>query len=381
MIVSNDNEQRTRKLLNPNTSTEEIIRLLGTTSWEDQDDITRAMFFLTNSFPGISKEILQVQQVLSQIEDIDTRQTKNIVFTGIQRNDAEKAIHRLLLLGIIEDYTIDYNSEEFKLKISGVGKEDILNAYGNYVANYQVGRKLSEIEKLSEFKNEGGMAFVEKAIQALLHFIYDVIEKGRRQALSEMLMASNLTDNKHIRQRILRYLEATEYSENLEKILNSGDAGLGIGYAIFHEIRSRKDAEELRGQVSRYLESYPDQPCLRMLRALSETYSKDTQVESVVENFVAAVESAKNLYSVKREELIQFISWGITRIFKKNKQVADMVMFELVNKYEDPELCRDIISVCGIKITQILARFLIHKLNLKVQQTLFRRRGVTDDQY
>lgn len=47
-------------------------------------------------------------------------------------------------------------------------------------------------------------------INLLLHFIYDVIERGRRRAIYEMLLAcTNSTTDDAIRQRILRYLEVT----------------------------------------------------------------------------------------------------------------------------------------------------------------------------
>jgi ATP-dependent DNA helicase RecQ len=370
IIVSNDNETRTKYLLDPNTPTDEILRILEETSWEDNDDVTRVMYFQTRSFPGISVELATLNKVIKQLGDLSKQRTENIVFDDLKLHQAEKALYRLVLLSIVRDYTINYSNCEFKIRFSGAGKEEIIEAFGNYVGNYQLGRKDTEIEKLRQHYHDNKSEFIERTLEALLRFIYDVIEKGRRQALSEMLDATNAGSETILRKRILHYLEATEYTEKIEKIITSARAGLDVCYEVFNQVRSRKHAEELRGQVARYLESYPDQPGLRMLRALSEAYSKDCQDSAVVENVIAAIDFAQSAYSIREEKVHEFLSWGLKKIWKKKGEVAEAVVAEIIRKEPKPELCRFLISSCGIRKTQPLAWCLLALLSNEIGKVL-----------
>src|SRR3990170_4772591 len=303
IIVSVDDAERAKHLLDPNTKPEEVLSTVKNLSWDDNDDVTRALFFQTNAFPGIAVEKSRVAQVIRSLPDLSTRAARSIKFSDLARPEAEKALHRLVVLGIISDYTINYNTDEFTVKLAGATTDSIIETYGRYVAGYLGARRQAEIDKASKLTNLPLTGFAFEMVDLLLHFIYDVIERGRRRALSEMLLASTAKpSDSAIRQRILRYLEATEYSEALEAILSQSDAGLTKTKEIVEAIRSPNEAAELRGQVARYLESYPDHPGLLMLRSLAEAFSRDKNATIVQQNFSASISSASENYSVDEAE-------------------------------------------------------------------------------
>jgi ATP-dependent DNA helicase RecQ len=300
IIVSNDDDERSRLLLNPSTSVEQIAEIIERLDWDQNDDVTRDLFFHSNSFKGVEEEKRIVDEVVKHLGNLNQARKVNISIRKISRSVVEKALHRLLLIGIVSDYTIDYSASEFGVQLAGASKEDILSAYGSYIAGYLESRRQTEVNKATENLSLGYDQFISATIELLLRFIYDVIEKGRRRALLEMLLActSSANDN-DIRNRILRYLEATEYSEKLEDLLADEGAGFKQCKDIFSAVRSPNEAAEIRGQVSRYLESYPDHPGLLMLRFLSELHSRDTDIEVSHQNFQASIGSAKTNYSIE----------------------------------------------------------------------------------
>ncbi len=362
IIVSNDYPERTKKLLDPNTPIEEISDIIDNRKWGDDDDITRIMYFHTNAFRGISKEKQDIEKVIDYLGEISESGMREVMFSDIDRNIVEKAIHRLLIIGVISDYTIDYSTNKFNIKLSGSSKEEIIEAYGNYVAGYLYSRKQIEVEKASVFLSLPYREFILKIVNLLLNFIYDVIERGRRRALYEMLLVCDgfPTDN-DIRQRILRYLETTEYSESLEEVINDIDSGLFKCRDVFNSIRSPNEAAELRGQVSRYLESYPDQPALLMLRSLSEMYARNGDKEVVKQNFIASVSSALNNYGIKHDKVNDFIAWGISNIAKQSVELARDLILEFI-KLKDRELARVFIKNLPINLIDIPAWFLVVEL-------------------
>jgi ATP-dependent DNA helicase RecQ len=391
IIVSNDEPERSKELLNPNTKVEEIDEIVRNVPREENDDITRVLYFHTNAFRGIAQEKQDVEEVLKQLGDTSKKGTKTLTIpdkikerlkketkedvSRQAREIVEKALHRLLLIGVVSDYTIDYSRNEFTVKLSGASKEEMLETYGKYVASYLYSRRQTEIEKASRFLYLSLLEFIMEMVGLLLHFIYDVIERGRRRALHEMLLAcTDSPTDSGIRQRILRYLEATEYSENLEQIINEEKAGIAKTKDVFGIVRSPNEAAELRGQVSRYLESYPDHPGLLMLRCLSEIFSRDKNTEVAKQNFTASISSALTNYGLSDDIVFDFSAWTVSNIARQDRKLSKELIYELT-KFSNRFLARTLIEKLPVELTEIPAWFLLAKLEKDCNTLVFKNGG------
>jgi len=386
IIVSNDDPGRTEYLLNPNNKIEEIYEKLKMIPREEDDDITRALFFHTKSFRGIAQEKQNVREILESLEDISRKGRRVIsIPEGISkrankyeqsRQIAEKALHRLLLIGFVSDYTIDYSREEFTVQLSGADKAKIIETYGQYVSGYQYQLGQEEINKASKYFNLSFFEFTMKIVELLLHFIYGIIEKGRRRALHEMFLTATVssTDN-DIRKRILRYLETTKYSEFLDQIVADINIGIEKCKNLFVSIGSTNESAELRGQVSRYLESYPTHPGLLMLRSLSEVFSKDGNTVIIKQNFNASISSAINEYGVSEIVIFEFAAWVISNINKRNVELAKELVEEILRAYPTRELARLFIKQLPIELDAVPAWFLINILQNKCNNLILKNGG------
>ena len=88
------------------------------TKFADQDDIDRALYFHSNSFKGESEEIKlfeKIQQGLSGLQKAGS--TTLVTKSDNDRNNAEKAFHRLCILGAVKDYTLNYSNKTFEIEI------------------------------------------------------------------------------------------------------------------------------------------------------------------------------------------------------------------------------------------------------------------------
>ena len=186
VLASIDDPQRARSLLDPNTNMQDLSEVIKRVNWGDNDDITRALYFHTQAFPGIGVEKKRVEQTIQLLANLSVKATKTVKYRDLDRVEAEKALHRNLLLGIISDYTINYNTYEFTIILAGCTRESIIASYGNYVAGYIEARRQTETNKASRLPNLSLSEFALEMVDLLLRFIYDVIERGRRQALSAM---------------------------------------------------------------------------------------------------------------------------------------------------------------------------------------------------
>lgn len=363
LLLSKDNHDRANQLLDPKNSIEEVRQIMNDVKFEDADDVTRAMYFHVNSFKGISKEIEAVKYILSKVGSLDISKKVIIVPTDtIDRSILEKGLYRLIVLGVVEDYTLNFSSSEFTFDYRNIDKDIIIDLYAQYVSGYSKTRVNKETEKLQEFFDLDYYDFLVKASEVLIAFIYDTIEKGRRRAFSEMLQlaeSANASSDKDkvIRERVMLYFQTT-YSEEIDKILNADSIKVDFirdlidGYEasngrIIGGLRSTRDAEEIRGQVSRYLESYPDNPGLLLVRALSEVFSSDYSKDIAVSSFEAAVKYGNDQigYSTQQADYYELIAWAMIRIGQRKIDVYEELATEVVESFDNIDFAKQLIEV------------------------------------
>jgi ATP-dependent DNA helicase RecQ len=364
LMVSNDTPERTKELLDPNTSTEDIAKIMKDVSHNHNDDITRAIYFHIQSFKGALEEFDILKKVLHKMPDFENSGhhtlSWNAIYIDGRGNDkrlaCEKIIHRLLTLGVISDYTINYPAHVFEICIMNPSEDDIINSYGTYVEGYSRGRVSSEQRKITEKKDQySKKQFIYECSKLLISFVYDTVEKGRRRAISEMLSianaASKVSDSNHVvRSRILRYLESTHYEKieaikdeigdfkHLVKLIDGNDKE-------YDGISSPKEAEQVRGQVGRYLEDFPDHPGLLLLRSIVEAYCRDCNSNSVMNNFKAAISSARENYDeIDEQKLIKIIIWVIHKISVRRKDLRNDLTNFLLQIFKKRSQLREILQ-------------------------------------
>ncbi len=228
IILSNDNADMNSELLDPSTDVKKISDFVNVKPWEKEydDDVTRLLWFHANSFLGIKSEVDVVKEILEEIGDLRKKQKKKIM-AGKNFKQKEKAIHRLTVIGFLDDYTVQHGSlGYFKVETTGADKTMLVSSYHNYVSGYLESRARIEKEKAEKLNHLEYESFIVELTRLLITFIYDVIESGRRRGINEMLqVAEGKTDSESIKRRILDYLETNEFSEDFERILleNSDD--------------------------------------------------------------------------------------------------------------------------------------------------------------
>ena len=350
LIVSDETARRLPQLLSPQVSVEELAELDRGLNREEKDDIVRMLWFHSNAFRGEAAEVETMSQVLRDLHPASVPDFREIGRDDSAGSDArEKALHRLLLLGIVEDYTVDHAAQSYGVKLAGASPENVIEAYTKYVATYQEARALQERAKAEQVSAGDWDEFALDIARLLVRFIYEVIEQGRRRAISEMVAACRVEGEDEFRARVLRYLEATEYSERLETLLSDASGGLGVVPEVMAEVLSPRDAAEVRGQVSRYLESYPDQPALLVLRALSEAMCEDTDWSTVEQNLLAFLESAVPKYGASGPDFMRSAGIAPRVLAPRNKDLASTFESLAVEQFPVREALRIMVSAAGLR--------------------------------
>lgn len=88
-----------------------------------------------------------------------------------ERRDTFAAVRRLLIIGAIDDFTIDYHSRMFNLVISPKSKKNYMLRLSNFLAHYISPAKAESV--FDEFDTYEGDTPLEKATGRLIRFVYN----------------------------------------------------------------------------------------------------------------------------------------------------------------------------------------------------------------
>lgn len=189
LILSNDHRKRNQKLLDPKiTSHQKLLKTMTARALpkplrqliknhellklaEDKikgpDDLDRLLFFHLNNFPGPKTEKNQLLSLVNQMiqaknQMLNVRnqmlpaKTQMPHIVTIKPNDpttTEKSLHRLIQLGLIDDYTINFSTMEFTLHGASPKKnttiDDIDNLLNEIYTSLEPSRRLA-LAKITE---------------------------------------------------------------------------------------------------------------------------------------------------------------------------------------------------------------------------------------
>jgi ATP-dependent DNA helicase RecQ len=374
IVLSNDDPRRSQRLLSPAMPLDQVARIVNDTRWDDADDIVRALWFHVRAFRGERAELEDISIMLDQLGEVRARRQVNVTWRAAHwssrrdrrddaRERAEKALHRLVVLGVVEDYTVDYASDEFSVRIAGATQEEIAAAFGRYAGAYQ--RRLgeqAEAEALA-LRREPHREYVLAVAERLLKFIYEHIEAARRRALNEMLQAAvSARSSDDLRRRILDYLQQSEWDDRLEAVRVSARGGVDSLAPVLDDLVSPNDAVALRAATGRALASYPDVPGLLILRSVSEALSPDADAEVVRQNVEAALRFAAEKFRLDSTELAAALAQAIARARDKAGAGEFLLRSALDSAHADRIFVRALLRYVPRDLAGIPARWLLHQL-------------------
>jgi len=315
IILSNDNKEKNNELLNPATDIKKISDFVDSSM--PNDDIKRLFYFHDIAFSGIESELDVVKKIIMEIGDLTKEQDITIMADG-NPDAKEKAIHRLTIIGFLSDYTVKHGKMvSFQIRTTGAEKTELIKSYCDYVSTYLESRAKIEKDKAEKLNDLTYENFIVELTRLLITFIYEVIENQRRRAINEMLqIAEGETDSESIKRRILDYLETNEFKKDFDKILEDNkddmEAAFEVAKKIIEANKTPRNSAKLRGQTARTLTDDPDQPILLFMRAMSEVFSNEQDIDVIKQNYDAFIDNIGK--SVEDENRVhRMISWGLNK--------------------------------------------------------------------
>ena len=280
----------------------------------DSDSITQQTFFLLDSFRGVEREVAEVEHLLNDREvKPNLGRIKTVELAKgreKEQEQRERAIYRLMILGVVEDYLVE--SGKLVVNLAKASPASIADSLSRFLQKTTPGAQpASVVEFVARFDRMGLREAISLASRILIELIYDVIVESRRRSLREMyaaLRAAAIHRGDVLRERVLDYLTEGDVSPILERLVDQTNFYYQDWEQELVKLQGMDDARELRGTSARLLGDYPIHPGMLFARAYAEVIHPAGDLQDYAANLEASLRSALERYGVSQVLLNEFAS-------------------------------------------------------------------------
>jgi ATP-dependent DNA helicase RecQ len=338
LILSEFDESRNSQLLAEDINLEDARAQSSAFKFNERDDVTTSLFFHTNSFPGITDEVAALSEIVRILQPGGNKQVVEIPFEK-DGDRQERALHRLVILGVVGDYLVEFGSKKFVVEVVGSDSDTPKRHLLSFVERTQPGR-VEEMRSRVDALNGAHHDVIVRCGRNLIQFVYETVERSRRRSMREMLLAARQSQgDAELRRRVLEYLSEGDVGNILEELVESPTVRLSAWISQWGLIASQTDAAEWRASTARLLASYPDHPGLLLSRALAEVLDSPDGVISTISfdefslNLEAALQSATPNYRIPQEEVREAMEWLTDRLRLRSPE-AVAVLISISERYD-----------------------------------------------
>ncbi len=271
-------------------------------------DLGSALFFHLNSFAGSDEELGDVRSMVARLSSLQPGESIELPFARASerfkqedvRKREEKALFRLVQVGYLADYELDWGSQKIRVVGGSKDPESVAARVIDYVRRSDSGRVKDVQGQLARIvKGDQGDEATIRLIGVLVAFCYDTIERARRRSIFEAMEAAKQgRDAENFRRRLLDYLQEGMDPDSFQRLVEAPTIDFACCKDMLAKTNNDVEAGELRGITIRFLESYPDHPVLLALRAMSESLSPDCDDNVVLDSLRTLLTESALKYTV-----------------------------------------------------------------------------------
>lgn len=235
--------------------------------------------------------------------------------------DTQRAIYRLNLLGIIDDYVIDYSEKAIEVRFKAKSDQEYVTNFETYLRRY-LGIETSK-KWLSKAKRRGKESILTGVMYTLIEFIESEVAKKRERSIKYMQQLCEVyleVGEREFRDRMIRYF-TSKYART-DYLPADTDNGRKANCAIVKKYIGYIDnppdglggqidnAKHLRGACDNLRINMKENASIDLLTAFS-LFALELKQEDTLESAQGKplVKQAKELYQNGFKQMLRIDSW------------------------------------------------------------------------
>ena len=314
LLLSQFDTDRNRQLLAEDLTLDEARTRQKAIKWAASDDVTTALYFHMDGFPGIDEEVASLLEMVELIGPGRVAAQVDVPFSQETQQRRQRALHRLVMLGVVDDYLVEWGSSSFTVYTASVTTKKVITHLCDFVERSQPARLPAMRADIDRRYSKLADA-VERCGRLMVQFVYDTIERSRRRSLREMWLAAiESRTGEDLRRRVLDYLVEGDVAPILERLVEVPRFRFNDWIEQWAKIAGTPDVREWRAASARLLGSFPDHPGLLASRGLVEGLDPDGELRELELNLNSAINSARKTYRTKPAEIDDALCWILDRL-------------------------------------------------------------------
>ncbi len=304
VIYSDDNWDLANEIINLEDHKKAVQKLEGV-NWDDRGDLLHQLWFLFNTYQDRESEKaytfrLWVKKFHPAVQTLPLNGTNTVPLkfgNDRYRNALEKAIFRLVQLGVVEDYSIDWRLRSFKVRVVKREPEYVRSKLKDFYLKYKF-EKFAE-ENTNKIPTVAVDQTLEACLGRMIDFVYDEIVEKRKQALRTMAdLCRNFESDQQFRKNILAYLQESEFTEILRTWIDQPFDNIGFRaiYDVLTQVQDLEQSRRLIGTCQRMLDEDPSNIGLRFLSCCARTRSSVESDSSVEQECITLINQMAKQY-------------------------------------------------------------------------------------
>ena len=242
--------------------------------------------------------------------------------------DTYKAIYRLSVIGVVDEYEVDYNSKNIIATITKKSNSSYIESLTNYI-----GRYVSAEEKLrvpEQILASQGNTVIQKCSGFLAKFVYSKIAAKRLEAINvmESAIVSGL-NNGNFEEFVNTYFDS-RFTPKLRQFLY--DYSIEIVWDFMLKTEGDPDSiNHIRGACDRLLVENPDNAAFLLLRSFSRFLIPSYNKNDALSDFNKGWRLFRDLKNWTRKEYLNNLSKFYELIIKYDSSIKfylDKEIFE-----------------------------------------------------
>lgn len=386
-------EDEFKTLFALNTPVEQLNLILNKYNVYEQRDVLRNFYLWVNNNLGVEQESFVTNTIFKLFAKPNG--TKLISCKNILRYIAsekiniknafgivQKAIYRLSLLGIVEDWTIEgwRRNGAFEVVFRDYNNATIFKSLNNYIRKYDTEFDIAgskDYEKYYKYRDilQENIDDYEKAIRVLIQWSYDNIFYGRRQSLNtlvELCEEFSKGQEQVFKNKLESYFKLNESTYVLEHI-SENSLDIERWFQVFYveekgkrRFRNKSELDEIKMILARFLESYRYNTGLNFISGIIRLLTGGYQDPDGKERFIGAFKDISKMGNKEKDEiLLNSLDLG-TYLDDDNKENLSEVLceffqerkVEIYKELNDSTSLNLILSENIIKLSNIGGKFL-----------------------
>lgn len=303
------------------------------------EDAYRQIYLLSNELSDVEEELKILDELVDRYANSGRLSYIKATYPLTLKN-LQKYIYHLSLIGVVEDWTVDWGSDTLKVYFSEYTPKSVFKAAKNYIKYYDVEYKLTDDPLYKKKENWNSKAAIHQAAEIFLTWYANNILYTRRQALLNVMDACDEYTEKtkdEFKEKMEAYFRLDDISDMLGTIADQPREVREWFEVLNIDSIKRSKISNILMNLNRFLESYQNNVGLNFISGILNLLDQHFDSPNGRTRLLAAFTTIKDFKNEDKQYILEQSSKLIVQLSEQDDAIKEEFSEFFIRNYEYDE--------------------------------------------